>query len=47
MRAFIETYGIQYTVLIPGEPDQATELLPQAVNLDCSRRRSFSAGMVA
>ncbi len=35
LRAFIKTYGIQYTVLIPGEPDQATELLPQAVNLDC------------
>jgi hypothetical protein len=27
--------GIEYTVLIPGEPAQATELLPQAVNLDC------------
>ena len=35
LRAFIKTYGIEYTVLMPGEPDQATELLPQTVNLDC------------
>lgn len=35
LRAFIKTYGIEYTVLIPGEPDQASELLPQTVNLDC------------
>jgi peroxiredoxin len=35
LRAFIKTYGIDYTVLMPGEPDQASELLPQTVNLDC------------
>ncbi len=35
LRAFIKTYGIEYTVLMPGEPDQASELLPQTVNLDC------------
>ena len=34
LRAFIETYGIEYTVLIPGEPERATEFLPQTVNLD-------------
>jgi peroxiredoxin len=35
LRAFIKTYGIDYTVLVPGEPAQASELLPQTVNLDC------------
>jgi peroxiredoxin len=34
LRAFIETYGIDYTVLLAGEPDQAEEKLPQAVNFN-------------
>ena len=34
LRAFNKTYGIEYTVLIPGEPDQLNEKVPQAVNLN-------------
>jgi thiol-disulfide isomerase/thioredoxin len=34
LRAFITTYGIQSTVLLPGEPDTASAKLPQAVNLN-------------
>ncbi|HXG88883.1 MAG TPA: TlpA disulfide reductase family protein [Vicinamibacterales bacterium] len=34
LRAFIQTYGFEHTVLIPGNPDQAEEKLPQAVNLN-------------
>ena len=34
LRAFIEQYGIEYTVLLPGEPKEAPEKLPQAVNLN-------------
>src|SRR4029079_19292335 len=34
LRAFITTYGFQHTVLLAGEPDQVTELVPQAVNLN-------------
>jgi thiol-disulfide isomerase/thioredoxin len=34
LRAFIETYGIEYTVLVPGEPEQLAEKVPQAVNLN-------------
>lgn len=34
LRAFIEHYGIQYTVLLAGTPDQLQEKIPQAVNLD-------------
>jgi thiol-disulfide isomerase/thioredoxin len=34
LRSFIENYGIEYTVLIAGEPDQAEEKLPQAVNFN-------------
>lgn len=34
LRAFIEEYGITYTVLLAGEPEQASEKLPQAVNLN-------------
>jgi len=34
LRAFMQTYGIEYTVLIPGEPEQLEEKLPQAVNLN-------------
>jgi thiol-disulfide isomerase/thioredoxin len=34
LRAFNKTYGIEYTVLIPGEPDQLNEKVPQGVNLN-------------
>lgn len=34
LRAFMEHYGIQYPVLIPGEPGQLNAKLPQAVNLN-------------
>jgi thiol-disulfide isomerase/thioredoxin len=34
LRAFIKHYGITYTVLLPGEPKDASEKLPQAVNLN-------------
>jgi len=34
LRAFIKHYGIQYTVLVAGEPREASEKLPQTVNLN-------------
>ncbi len=34
LRTFIETYGLEYTVLLPGEPEQLAEKVPQAVNLN-------------
>ncbi len=34
LRAFIDTYGLEYTVLLPGEPDELEEKVPQAVNLN-------------
>ena len=34
LRAFIATYGLDYTVLLPGEPDQLNEKVPQAENLN-------------
>ena len=34
LRAFNETYGIDSTVLVPGNPDQLNEKVPQASNLD-------------
>jgi peroxiredoxin len=34
LRAFIERYGISYTVLLAGVPDQLNEKIPQAVNLN-------------
>jgi peroxiredoxin len=34
LRAFIEEYGIDYTVLLAGEPEQLAEKVPQAVNLN-------------
>ena len=34
LRAFIRQYGIDYTVLVPGEPGQLAEKLPQAENLN-------------
>jgi thiol-disulfide isomerase/thioredoxin len=33
LRAFMKRYGIEYTVLIPGEPKDLTERVPQGVNL--------------
>jgi thiol-disulfide isomerase/thioredoxin len=32
LRAFMKEYGIEYTVLVAGEPAEAPEKLPQAVN---------------
>lgn len=32
LRAFIKRYGIEYTVLLAGEPGEAKDKLPQAVN---------------
>jgi peroxiredoxin len=34
LRAFIAEYGIDYTVLLAGEPEQLAEKVPQAVNLN-------------
>lgn len=34
LRAFIQTYGLEYTVLLPGEPDDLEAKVPQAVNLN-------------
>jgi thiol-disulfide isomerase/thioredoxin len=34
LRAFIKHYGVTYTVLVPGEPKEASDKLPQAVNLN-------------
>jgi len=34
LRAFNATYGIEHTVLLPGEPDQLNEKIPQAENLN-------------
>jgi thiol-disulfide isomerase/thioredoxin len=34
LQAFIKEYGIKYTVLIPGEPDQLNDKVPQGVNLN-------------
>ncbi|HWC96650.1 MAG TPA: TlpA disulfide reductase family protein [Candidatus Sulfopaludibacter sp.] len=34
LRAFIRTYGIEYPVLVPGEPSELSAKLPQAVNLN-------------
>jgi peroxiredoxin len=34
LRAFIKRYGIEYPVLVAGEPKEAPEKLPQAVNLN-------------
>ncbi|MGA1996113.1 MAG: TlpA disulfide reductase family protein [Bryobacteraceae bacterium] len=35
LRAFIREYGIDYTVLVPGEPSELAASIPQAVGLDC------------
>jgi peroxiredoxin len=34
LRTFIATYGLEYTVLLAGEPDQLADKIPQAVNLN-------------
>ena len=34
LRAFIKRYGIEYTVLVPGEPKELADKLPQGVNLN-------------
>ena len=34
LRAFVDSYGIEHTVLLPGVPDQLNEKVPQAVNLN-------------
>ena len=34
LRAFIGEYGIHYTVLLPGEPKELADKVPQAVNLN-------------
>ena len=34
VRGFIKKYGITYPFLIAGEPEQAAEKIPQAVNLN-------------
>src|SRR6476620_371059 len=33
LRAFMKRYGIEYTVLIPGEPKELADRVPQGVNL--------------
>jgi peroxiredoxin len=35
LRAFIDRYGLTYTVLVAGDTDQLNEKVPQAVNLNC------------
>jgi len=34
VRAFIKKYGIEYTVLVPGEPRELADKMPQGVNLN-------------
>jgi peroxiredoxin len=34
LRAFIRQYGIEFTVLLGGEPEKVHDVLPQAVNLN-------------
>jgi thiol-disulfide isomerase/thioredoxin len=34
LKAFVRNYGIGYTVLVAGQPDDAKKVLPQAVNLN-------------
>src|SRR5207244_10107587 len=33
LRAFIKRYGIEYAVLVPGEPRELTDQVPQGVSL--------------
>jgi thiol-disulfide isomerase/thioredoxin len=34
LRAFMKRYGVEYTVLLPGEPKELNDRLPQGVNLN-------------
>ncbi len=34
MRAFNKKYGVEYTVLLPGEPKELNDKVPQGVNLN-------------
>jgi thiol-disulfide isomerase/thioredoxin len=34
VRAFMKKYGVEYTVLLPGEPKELNEKIPQGVNLN-------------
>jgi thiol-disulfide isomerase/thioredoxin len=34
LRAFIKRYGVEYTVLLPGEPKELNDKVPQGVNLN-------------
>ena len=34
LRAFIKRYGVEYTVLVPGEPKELNDKVPQGVNLN-------------
>ncbi|HEY7288890.1 MAG TPA: TlpA disulfide reductase family protein [Vicinamibacterales bacterium] len=34
LRSFIKRYGVDYTVLLPGEPKELNDKMPQAVNLN-------------
>jgi len=34
LRAFVKHYGVTYTVLLPGEPQELNDKLPQGVNLN-------------
>jgi thiol-disulfide isomerase/thioredoxin len=34
LRAFVKEYGIDYTVLLAGEPEQLTQTVPQVSNLN-------------
>ena len=34
LKAFIKTYGIEYTMLVPGIPDDASKILPQLKNFN-------------
>lgn len=57
LRAFIRKYGIEYPMLVPGEPSELAAKLPQAVNLNAwpttiffgrdGRVRSVHAGFAA
>ena len=44
LRAFIKSYGIDYTVLMPGEPKDLNAKLPQGVNLNSLTRPPFFLG---
>lgn len=41
LRGFIKHYGIEYTVLVGGEPDQVNQKIPQLINLNSSPTTLF------